>query len=410
MAGVSLTSAFDRVRAERLADWLAIALAVSLPWSTSATGILAALWAIVVIPTLEWPDTRRILLTAAGGLPVLLVMLGVAGMLWADVSWAERWDGVGSFFKLVAIPLFFAQYSRSERGNHLFVAYLISCALVLLASLAMAIWPNLPHTAPHYGVMVKNAPTQSGEFAICIAGLIGVAHVALRRRDYGWLAISAVLGVAMLADIVFIATARTPLVVILILIAVYAVTRLSAWGILVAALATAALVSTAWFASPYMRGRVEEIWIGEQAYEQSNALNSSGERIAFAKRSVDFIKSAPMIGHGTGSIHDLFIKATAGQTGSSGSATTNPHNQTFAVGIQLGLVGIAVLWAMWIAHLLIFRGPGLAAWVGLLLVVQNIVGSAFNSHLFDFVQGWTYVVGVGVAGGMILRARRAKFA
>src|SRR3974390_2482217 len=107
MASASLTSALDRVRAERLADWLAIALAVSLPWSTSATGILAALWAIVVIPTLEWPDTRRILLTAAGGLPVLLVMLGVAGMLWADVSWAERWDGGGSVFELAGLSLFF---------------------------------------------------------------------------------------------------------------------------------------------------------------------------------------------------------------------------------------------------------------------------------------------------------------
>jgi hypothetical protein len=41
------------------------------------------------------------------------------------------------------------------------------------------------------------------------------------------------------------------------------------------------------------------------------------------------------------------------------------------------------------------------------VVVQNIVGSAFNSHLFDFLQGWTYVVGVGVAGGMMLRARRS---
>src|SRR3974390_85956 len=282
MASVSLTRAFDCVPAERLADWLAVALAVSLPWSTSATGILAALWAIVVIPTLEWPDTRRILLTAAGGLPVLLVMLGVAGMLWADVSWGERWGGVGSFFKLLAIPLLFVQYSRSERSNDVFVAYLISCAVVLLTSFAMAIWPTLPHTSPHYGVMVKNAPTQSGEFAICIAGLIGVAHAALRRRAYWWLAIFAVLGVAMLADIVFIATARTPLFVILVLIAVYAVTRLSAWGILVAALATAALVSTAWFASPYMRGRVEEIWIGEQAYEQRDALNSSGGRTPFA--------------------------------------------------------------------------------------------------------------------------------
>jgi hypothetical protein len=27
----------------------------------------------------------------------------------------------------------------------------------------------------------------------------------------------------------------------------------------------------------------------------------------------------------------------------------------------------------------------------------------FNSHLFDFVQGWIYVLGVGVAGGTVLR-------
>jgi O-antigen ligase len=41
------------------------------------------------------------------------------------------------------------------------------------------------------------------------------------------------------------------------------------------------------------------------------------------------------------------------------------------------------------------------------LVVQNIVGSLFNSHLFDFVQGWTYVFGVGVLGGMVLRQTAA---
>ena len=40
-------------------------------------------------------------------------------------------------------------------------------------------------------------------------------------------------------------------------------------------------------------------------------------------------------------------------------------------------------------------------------MVQNIVGSLFNSHLFDFLQGWTYVVGVGVAGGIALKAIRS---
>jgi O-antigen ligase len=101
----------------------------------------------------------------------------------------------------------------------------------------------------------------------------------------------------------------------------------------------------------------------------------------------------------------LFAEAAAGQTGAAGSATSNPHNQTFAVAIQLGLIGAAVLWAMWIAHLLLFRGSGLAEWIGLVIVVQNVVGSLFNSHLFDFVQGWVYIVGVGVCGGMALKHR-----
>ena len=27
----------------------------------------------------------------------------------------------------------------------------------------------------------------------------------------------------------------------------------------------------------------------------------------------------------------------------------------------------------------------------------------FNSHLFDFLEGWIYVLGIGVLGGMVLR-------
>ncbi len=89
----------------------------------------------------------------------------------------------------------------------------------------------------------------------------------------------------------------------------------------------------------------------------------------------------------------------------------NPHNQVFAVGIQIGIIGIAALLAMWIGHLALFQcNNGFVASVGLVVVIQNIVGSLFNSHLFDFTHGWTYVVGVGVAGGIVLKesAVRAK--
>jgi hypothetical protein len=98
-------------------------------------------------------------------------------------------------------------------------------------------------------------------------------------------------------------------------------------------------------------------------------------------------------------------KETGGQTGDYATVTPNPHQQTLTVAMQLGIAGALVLWAMWLSHLLLFRGADFAAWVGLVFVVQNIVGSLFNSHLFDFTQGWTYVIGVGIAGGAVLKQR-----
>ena len=144
-----------------------------------------------------------------------------------------------------------------------------------------------------------------------------------------------------------------------------------------------------------------------QRYQVDDARTSTGERIDFWRKSIRFIADAPVIGHGTGTIRDLYrhLAVGEGEKTISSLATANPHNQVLAVAIQLGIVGVVVLIALWVAHLLLFRGESFAAWIGLVIVVQNIVGSLFNSHLFDFAQGWIYVFGVGVAGGMVLRQR-----
>jgi O-antigen ligase len=58
---------------------------------------------------------------------------------------------------------------------------------------------------------------------------------------------------------------------------------------------------------------------------------------------------------------------------------------------------------MWIAHYFLFRTAGVVAWIGTVVVVENVISSLTSSHLFDFMHGWLYVFGVGVAGGMVLR-------
>src|SRR6185436_3000560 len=89
--------ALGRERTARIADVLAVALAISLPWSVSLTWIFFGLWLLALVPTLNVAGLRRVVASPAGGLPVLFWMLGLVGMFWAfDVPMAERWDGLKS--------------------------------------------------------------------------------------------------------------------------------------------------------------------------------------------------------------------------------------------------------------------------------------------------------------------------
>src|ERR1043166_4797292 len=105
MHGSLTATLFDRARLERAADALAVAAVVSMPWSTTATGILIALWLAALLPTLDWPMVRRALSTPAGGLPVLFFLLAVVGMLWADAPWRERLGGPEAFHRFLTLPL-----------------------------------------------------------------------------------------------------------------------------------------------------------------------------------------------------------------------------------------------------------------------------------------------------------------
>ncbi len=402
--GTIAAKVFDRERLVAICDWLAVALAVVLPWSTSATGILVGLWVMALIPTLDAAVLRRELSTLAGGLPVLLWVLGVVGMLWAGVSWAERLDGLSSFHKLLVIPLLLIHFRRSERGLMVMKGFLLSCGVLLVVSWASYVFPDIPGTkrvTP--GVPVKDYISQSAMFIVCIAILIDLALKAWRNARIDVALAFVLLALAFIANIFYVATSRTALVVLPILLLLFGLKRLDWKGTVGLLAGLIVLAAAAWPVSGYLRERVTTIVQEIHEYRTANAHTSAGERLEYWKKSMGIVAKAPVIGHGTGTIREQFRRAATGESGASSHVTGNPHNQTLAVAIQLGLVGTIVLFAMWIAHLLLFRGEGLAVWIGLAVVVQNMVGSLFNSHLFDFTHGWGYVIGVGIAGGIVLR-------
>ncbi len=397
---------------QKTADWLAVAVAVSLPWSTSASVVLIVLWLVAVLPTLAVADERRELLTAAGGLPVLLWLLAAVGMFWADVPWAERIDGLGGFHRLLAIPLLLAQFRRSQCGPCACYGFLISATVLLALSSLFALFPSralahVPLFGAHvkaYGVPVKDYILQSGIFLVCAFGLISA--VCERWREVRWRTIAVLLSLAacFLANIAFVATSRTTFAVAPFLAIVLGYRYFGWRGVALAGVVAAALAGLALTASPYLHSRVMHSFIELRDYLNTDEVNSTGLHMEFLRKSAAIVEAAPIIGHGTGSIAEQFRLKASGDADSASAATTvNPHSQIFAVAIELGAVGAAVLLAMWVAHVLLFRGAGLMASIGTIIVVQNFMSSLVNSHLFDFGQGWLYVFGVGIVGGTVLR-------
>jgi O-antigen ligase len=395
----------ESIRAPRLAqiaDGLVTAVAVSLPWSTSATAILIVLWLIALVPTLDAASVRRELLSAAGGLPVLLWLLGAVGMLWADVSWSERLAGLSGYHKLLFIPLLLAQFRRSGQAKWAILGFLVSSVVLLVVSWALVLTPGLTwrgRLSP--GVPVKNYIMQSAIFAICAFGLIGQAVEPWRTR--AWLSLLLLLlAAAFTANIVYVATARTTLIVMAVILVLFGVRQFGWRGVLGAMLIGSVLAGVVWVSSPYLRQRLSVAANELQMYHAGDVNTPTGLRLEYWKNSLEFIAEAPVIGHGTGTIPALFRRDATAQT-IPALITTNPHSQILAVTIELGFIGAVALVAMWLAHLALFRGGTVAAWFGLLIVTDNIVSSLFNSHLFDFSQGWLYVLGVGLTGGMVLR-------
>jgi O-antigen ligase len=396
----------DRARLAAIADYLAAAAVVSLPWSTSATSILVPIWAVAAVLSLDRPTIRQALRTPAAALPVALVVLAVVGVSWSEAALPERFSGLSPFVKLLAIPLLFMQFSRSGRGEMVLTAFLVSAGVLLAASWLLWLFPQIPWRTLIAGVPVKDYIIQSAEFTLCGFVLLDRALSAWGEQRVKSMLLAG-LALLFLGDIIFVVLSRTSVVVIVALFGLLGLRHFERRTLALYVAAVVALGAITWTASPYLRSRITHVAEELDSSQPNVKETSSGARVGFWKMSVKVIQDAPLMGHGTGSIREVFARAaTADPTVPTGA--TNPHNQILAIAVQFGGVGAVLLLAMWAAQFRMFLFPGPMAWVGLSVVTQNVVSSLFNSHLSDFSNGWLYVFGLGVAGGVMLREQAGE--
>ncbi len=398
----------------------AITTAFMLPVSTSGQAIAVSIFVVLALLTLDRERLSSTLRSPQGYLPVLLFALLLVGVLWSmqPLGAAIKW--VGPYAKLLLIPLVMATGFTRREALQIGYGFLAACLILLALSWAYLLWPNGPwgwFRDP--GVPVKDNAVQSECFALCAFGL-AVGAIKIWRRDRQTRAIvMTVLAVLFFANIFLILFSKTGILIALALLGLLLLYDRSWPRRALIALPALFIIALSQLVSSPAQLRREQVITDLAALSgtQENAADaqksaskstaetiSTSSRLDFWSKAAIFVKQAPVFGHGTGSIRPLYQSMEATRPSPYGQAVADPHNQFLHVVLQVGLVGGLLLLAMWAWHARMFLGRDFASVLGLAVVLQNFIGSLFNSHLSQVTQGMLYCLAVGLLGAIVMNA------
>ncbi|MFH1661016.1 MAG: O-antigen ligase family protein [Pseudomonadota bacterium] len=396
----------------RILAWLAFLVGFGLPISTAfdnlAAGALLLGWAVTGNWKQRWQRLRSNPASYAVG---CLLLLAAVGMAWSQGGPKENLRYFEKYAALfLTLCLFTLPFDRSLRQMALrgFACAAFVTAIVSFGFKFGIVPPSwFPQRLPSNPAVFKLHITHG--FFVAIGGyflMIEAMNSTDRRWRFGF-------GLAALltAGNALVIEGRTGYVVLAALFAYLFIQRFRWRGAVVSVLllATAVLVAQQFPDSAAMRRMatgVEELkaWQRGEKVEESSSM---GVRMQFATTSLNLISAHPLLGVGTGG----FEVAYRAVTPEGNVFTNNPHNQYLLTTVQLGLVGLVVLLALFIV---LWRVSGHFDFTDRLLargvLLAYLVGNLFNSFLYDHSEARFFAWAVGlIFCGTVFRAKAVKY-
>lgn len=333
----------------RLNFWLLVLLAFFLPLSTSVSSITALLF---VAGWLIEGDFRRkyeeIITNPMSRVVLVYILLLLLGLLW-NRDLAASASGIQKQWKMLLMPLFLTVVRPEQRWPVLwaFVAgmgvMMLSTYLAWLGWLQYADVSQERLTKKSYHVVYN--PMLA--FSIYLLG-----HQFLWGRLRPWVRLLVlVLAVLMLVNM-FMTDGRTGQLALFVLLGLLFFQSLQSrpGKALCAFLLTPPLIFFAsYHLSPTFKGRVDLACEEIRIYKH-NPRTSVGQRLFFWEHSWQIFKESPVLGVGTGGFEPAYAKRNE-KFSPHMPITDNPHNQYILASVQLGLLGLLSLLALFATQL-----------------------------------------------------------
>jgi len=390
-------TAFQKQSAD-LARGCAVALAVSLPFSTALDNVLLGLvllcWLAGGNHRAYWERLRHH--------PVAWTVAGFIALLALGLTYGERAPGdgmhyFGKYADLLFAVVFLSLFHDAEWRRRALLAFAGSLVLLLALSYSIRFGVIPPNHwiagTPANPVVFKQWITHGilMAFGAYLFTLFGLQASQPGRRAVWY-------GLALLAlgNVLFMIQGRTGYVVLALLALYLGYVWRGLAGLAIAALCTSAVIAIAFILPGALHDRTE---LAVREFQQTQpgvaTQTSVGRRIEFYRNSLAIIRDHPLLGVGTGGFPYAYEKQVAG---TAMAPTRNPHNEYLHLTLQLGIVGLMALFVLfWVPWQ---TAPRLPTWheqhLARGLVLTIAAGCLFNSLLIDHAERLLFAWGLGV--------------
>lgn len=380
-------------KADELAKWSAILIGFSIPISTALDGLFLALmvlfWLIGNNFQVKYALIRKNPVAIAA-----LVLCGIylLGLLYGNVDKGALSDAK----TFLLIPLLITLFQEERIRHYAWWGFLASMLLTLALSYLIFF-----HFLPGY-LGMKIGPIRPGTVQITsIAQNLFMAFTAFllavkaRFADTRFLrVVFGALSLLAAINVLFMVPSKTGQLVLVLLIGYYLFDWLRWKGLVVAGLVIFLIAGLIYrMPTNAVHIRLSELFREYSEWQPDRAASvesATGQRMEFYYNSMKIIGENPLLGVGTGGFRNAYQR----QVGNSQRVMTdNPHNQYLLTAVELGLMGLAGLAALfiiqWRMAARLPRGQERMLAYAMLLAITT--GCLFNSFLADHSEGLFYV-------------------
>ena len=388
----------ERIDWQRMTLWATVALGAAIPISVQAVAVLSLVLVVLGLLSGEYVRHWRAVLRHPVALAALALFVWLlVALLYGSATWEEGLHALKKYRELLLIPLwmpFFHDPQRRRLGLYAFLgAMLLTLAVSWVEGIGLLIHSNGEVLE---AVVFKQRITQNTLMALAV---FWMALQALRPGRRGlWIGLI----VLALADMFLLVGGRTGELVLVALAGLLLFHQYRWKGLATAALGTITLVTLLYLSSGPFKARIDEAREGLVGYRSGEYNLSTSMRLSFYKNSLALIGQRPLLGFGTGSFTSVYAAQVAG---SAYPATENPHNEYLLIGIQSGLIGVALYLYLlgrqwWEAR----RLSGEERLMAQALVLTMVLGCLLNSFLLDHTEGHLYAYLTALLFAPLLRS------